>query len=406
MHEYRNLVRVNSTATKIKPLASPVPFNKYASGSRSWQAPSPLKSIAIGTKLFRCIEVAMVLTLLQGQFISSEHNSPLAQNVPAAAPLRMIEEDTTLEEKLKSASNLKGLRAGIFVVSPESGRYATLNGKDKFSAASIIKLPILVSLLAAVDSGEVKLDQVLTIREDLITGGSGILQWRPKGTKISVAETAELMMIVSDNTATNLLIDHLGGKARLNKQFTQWGLTETKINNWLADFEGTNTTSPYDLVYLMGRLDRGEILSKDSRDWLNKVMKRTRIRTLLPLGLPPGTVIGHKTGDIGGMVGDAGVVTTPDGGNYLIAVQVARPRNDRRANLLIRTISKLVYEDFAGSKSGPTLEPPVSPSEGPFETDAAAPHTVTAAQSAVGVKPAQHSSRRHTRRHSHRHTVR
>jgi len=395
---------MNSTATKVKPLASPLPIKKYYPGSRAWNAPVPLKSLSIAKKLFRCIEVATVLTFLQGQFLSSDHTSPVAsQNVPAAAPLRLIEEDTALEEKLKSASNLKGIRAGVFVARPESGRYATLNGKEKFSAASMIKLPILVSLLTAVDSGEVKKDQLLTIREDLVTGGSGFLQWRPKGTKVSVEQAAELMMIVSDNTATNLLIDHLGGKSKLNREFTLWGLTNTKINNWLADFEGTNTTSPYDLVYLLGRLDRGEILSKESLAWLNRVMQKTRIRTLLPQGLPPGTVIGHKTGDIGGMVGDAGVVTTPDGGNYLIAVQVARPRNDRRANLLIRTISKLVYEDFASSKTGPTLEQPLSPSEGPFESDTpTVPHAFEAVQSAVGVKPAARTVGRHLHRHHKR----
>jgi beta-lactamase class A len=411
MHEYRNLARSAGTTNNIRQLPSAISSNKQASGQPRPHARSLSRTTPTGWKLFRCIEVATVLIFLQGQFLPSDHNAlSIPANVQVVVPLHLTEEDTALEEKLKAVSELKGLHAGIFVAQPSSGRFANLSGKEKFSAASLIKFPILVSLLAAVDRGEVKKETLLTVREDLVTGGSGFLQWRPKGAKISVEEAAQLMMIISDNTATNLLIDHLGGKNKLNRQFTDWGLTDTKINNWLADLEGTNTTSPYDLVYLMGRVDRGDILSKESRNWLINVMRHTRIRTLLPQGLPPGTLIAHKTGDIGVMVGDAGLVTTHDGGSYLIGVQIARPRNDRRANLLIRKISKLVYDDFATAKSSvkpsPAIEPPVSPSEGPIESDTPSsvtptvPHAFEAVQNTVKVRPAEHPFRRH-RHHKH-----
>jgi beta-lactamase class A len=382
---------LDSTATKTKPLPPPVSFYKYA-GARRWFPRLAFKSFPIGKKLFRCIEVATLLTFLQGQFLPSDHDGKLTLKIgPAPAPLHLVQEDSELEERLRTASNIKGIHAGIFVANLESGQYANVNGKEKFAAASMIKLPVLVSLLAAIDSGEVKKEKLLTLREDLIAGGSGNLQWRPKGAKVSVDEAAQLMIIISDNTATNLLIDHLGGKAKLNRQFSQWGLVDTKINNWLADFEGSNTTSPYDLVYLMGRLERGEILTKDSREWLRKVMQRTRIRTLLPQGLPPGTVIAHKTGDIAGMVGDAGVVTTPDGGNYLVSVQVSRPRNDRRANLLIRTVSKLIYDDFATGKVKRTMHEPIPAGAEARDvlrgTAPAMPHEVEAVQNTVQVKP-------------------
>jgi beta-lactamase class A len=399
MHEYRNLGTAGSTATKIKPLPSSVPINKHA-GARHWYARLPIRPFPIGKKLFRCIEVATLLTFLQGQFLPSDHDGKLTLKIgPAPAPLHLAQEETTLEERIRAASDLKGIHAGVFVVELESGQYANVNGKEKFAAASMIKLPVLVSLLAAVDSGEVKKEQLLTLREDLVTGGSGFLQWRPKGAKVSVDQAAQLMMVISDNTATNLLIDHLGGKTKLNREFSQWGLTDTKINNWLADFEGSNTTSPYDLVYLMGRLDRGEILSKDSRDWLLNVMRHTRIRTLLPQGLPPGTVIAHKTGDIAGMVGDAGIVTTPDGRNYLVAVQVSRPRNDRRANLLIRTISKLIYNDFGTGKTNRCAHQPSATGSGTRDilrgTAPAIPHEVEAVQNTVQVKPASAPDQAH-----------
>lgn len=268
-----------------------------------------------------------------------------------APPVSLLYPMDELKERLEEASNIPKLRTGVFVLDPKNGRYLDLNGYDAFSAASMIKLPVLVSLLAAVDRGEIRFDQQLNVRSDLITGGSGYLQWRPVGSKCSVKETAELMIVVSDNTATNMLIDLLGGKDRINDEFRSWGLKQTEIHNFLGDFTGTNKTSPYDLVYLLARIDRGELLSPASKQWLMDVMSRTRIRTLLNPGLGPGAKIAHKTGDIGIMVGDAGIVTVASGARYIVAVQVEQ-FNDHRANALIRVLSKGIYRCFCQDGTG------------------------------------------------------
>ncbi len=306
-----------------------------------------------GFRWFRCIEIATLLTFLQGQFSPSDQlrvaNGENVQKKEIVQPFALEQEDKDLEEKLAAACDIKGLHAGVFAVSMKSGQYADFNGKESFAAASMIKVPVLASLMSAIDDGTVKQTQILEIKEKHVTGGSGYLQWRPIGSKVSVQEAAELMMVISDNTATNLLIDLLGDKKTLNRQYKEWGLTQTKINNWLGDFEGTNTTSPYDLVFLLSRIQKGDLLSEQSRNWMFQVMRRTRIRTLLPQGLGPGATIAHKTGDIAGMVGDVGLVTAPDGNQFMVSVQVTRPRNDRRANALIRTCSHLIYQSFATS---------------------------------------------------------
>jgi beta-lactamase class A len=313
---------------------------------------SKKKRLPPGQRLIRYLELATVVTVLQGQFLPIDQFSKAGiigePQIKIAAPFELVSREQALESRLKSIDSPTRMHTGVFVVEPKTGRYADLNGKDQFAAASIIKLPVLVSLLAAVDRGDVKMGQSLIIKQDLIAGGSGHLQWRPQGSKVSVREAAELMIVVSDNTATNLLIELLGGKAKLNQEFAVWGLSSTKINNLLGDFEGTNKTSPYDLVSLLSRVDRGELISEASRKWMFRIMERTKIRTLLPQGLGPGAKIAHKTGDIGGMVGDAGIVTTAQGTRYIIAVQVERPRNDRRANMLVRNISKEVYQCLIG----------------------------------------------------------
>jgi beta-lactamase class A len=212
----------------------------------------------------------------------------------------------------------------------------------------MIKVPVMVALLSAIDMHKVSMEQILTLRPELIGGGSGRLQWQPVGSRISLKQAAELMLVISDNTATNLIIDLLGGKEVVDKEFEDWGLSHTRINNFLPDLEGTNHTSPYDLIFLLGRIKRGEILSPESRQYLLAVMERCHTRTLLPHCLLPGDVIAHKTGDIGSMVGDAGLITTASGRQYFVAIQVKRPHNDLRANELVRTISAIVYSKIVG----------------------------------------------------------
>jgi beta-lactamase class A len=306
------------------------------------------KKLPPGQRLLVYLGLAGLIVFLQGYSEPAENPSASQETaVPVAAvavpPFRMNRELSELETMLRMQADKPHLRAGLFVVEPSTGSYADLNGHESYAAASMIKVPVLVAMLVALDKKMVAMDQLLTIRQDLVAGGSGYLQWRPIGTRIPLSEAAELMITHSDNTATNLIIENLGGIEPLNRQFAAWGLKETRINNLLPDFPGTNKTSPYDLAYLLGIADTGKILSADSRQFMFKIMERTRTRTLLPPGLGVGAKIAHKTGDIGGMVGDAGIVTAPAGQRYIVVAQVERPHNDRTANELIRSLSRTVY---------------------------------------------------------------
>ena len=170
------------------------------------------------------------------------------------------------------------------------------------------------------------MDDELEVTDTVKTSGSGFLQWRKSGTKYTARRTAELMMIYSDNTATNMLIDHLGGKEKLNKNFRVWGLKNTKINNYLVDIEGTNITSPYDLVYLLGRVDHGELISEGNREFMYEIMEKCRNRSMLPQGLGPGAKIVHKTGTLGKVLGDRThmnvTITHPNDDGSAVAVEI------------------------------------------------------------------------------------
>ncbi|MGB8698265.1 MAG: serine hydrolase [Thermosynechococcaceae cyanobacterium] len=262
--------------------------------------------------------------------------------VPVLDPAKEITAAKTQIQSLAAAQPDLGL--GAFFYNPDTGAYLDLAGDQPFPAASTIKLPVIIAFFQDVDAGLIRLDEQLVMRKDLIASESGAMQYQPPDTKFSALETADNMITVSDNTATNMLIDRLGGSAKLNERFKAWGLTQTVIRNPLPDLQGTNTISPKDLSTLLMKISQGELLTPHSRDRALNILRHTVTNTLLTPGLGEGATIAHKTGDIGSVVGDAGLVEMPNGQRYVATVMVKRPFNDPRAQELIRKISAITYE--------------------------------------------------------------
>lgn len=250
------------------------------------------------------------------------------------------------------------LKTGMFFLDLDTGNYLDIGGDRVFPAASTIKLPILIAFFQDLDAGKVSLDETLVMRRNLITGGSGTMQYKSAGTTFSARETVTKMITISDNTATNMIIDRLGGITKLNQRFRSWGLKDTIVRNWLADLRGTNTTSSKDMVRLLALLINNQLVSLSSREQVLDILRHTTIKTLLPAGLGPGADIADKTGDIGFLIGDAGVITMPNGKRYLAGIFVRRPYKDSRGRDFIRQVSSLVYNYLNQYTAG---TPAVSP---------------------------------------------
>jgi beta-lactamase class A len=278
--------------------------------------------------------------------------------------VKMGREITDLIGKIMPLTqNLTDLGPGVFVMDLDNGDFFNFNGGTTFSAASMIKLPILVAFFQDVDAGKIKLDEMLSIQQADIAEGSGDMQFDPVGTQYSALETATYMIITSDNTATNMIIRRMGGIEVLNRRFQQWGMQQTVMRNLLPDLEGTNTDSPKELVSLLSLLNDGKLVTMKSRDRIFDIMRRTETNTLLPSVVAPGSTVAHKTGDIGSLVGDVGIVDLPTGRRYAIAAVVKRPHNDSRAQELIRQMAAVIYEHFGGE---PVLVPsPIPPTVQP-----------------------------------------
>lgn len=273
-------------------------------------------------------------------------------------------------------ANNPNLTPGVFIVDLDNGGYVDMNASSSFPAASTIKIPILIAFFQDVDSGKIRLDEQLTMQKTMVVGGSGDMQFKPVGTKFTTLEVATKMITISDNTATNMLIARMGGIDALNQRFRSWGLTTTTIRNQLPDLQGTNTTSPKELGNLMAMVNQGNLVSMASRDRILDIMRKTVRNHLLPTGLGEGATIAHKTGDIGTMLADVGLVDLPTNKRYVVAVMVKRPNNDPRAEKLISSISGAAYRQLNQTASTSPTTPnnlPPGNSQSPFITPSFAP---------------------------------
>ncbi len=311
-----------------------------------------LRLLIVGVGIGAIVGTALSVLDPATQNTTASNSSNVEQN-QAQTPannqgLYLTQEIIPLKSTIQSlvAAN-PNLTPGILIADLDSGNYVDLNGNASFPAASTIKLPILVAFFQDVDAGKIQLNEPLVMTKEMLAGGSGDMRSKPVGSKFTALEVADKMMVISDNTATNMLIARMGGIDALNQRFRSWGLTATTLRNQLPDIQGTNTTSPKELAQVMAMVNKGQLVSNMmSRERILDIMRRNQRRHLLPKGLGAGAKIANKTGYIGAMLGDVGLIELPSGKRYVAAVMVQRPRNDPRAETLITSVSSSAYQYF------------------------------------------------------------
>ena len=242
-----------------------------------------------------------------------------------------------------------------FFLSLDNQVYADINSDKKLSAASSIKVPILIVLLTMLDKGEILWNEQLELTDDSIGSGSGWMAYQEIGKKFPMFEVASEMIRVSDNTATNLLIKRIGGINLINKKFKEIGLKNTQINNFLPDLSGTNTTTTKDLSLAIALVEDGYLLEVNSRDIFREIMRTSKTNSLIPSGILKGLgkeskdtdyhlslkgfSVLNKTGDIGIAYADTALIQTPQNSRAFASFIVKGPFNDPRSTELIRNLS-------------------------------------------------------------------
>lgn len=279
--------------------------------------------------------------------------------VPVNKHTKTIVPIVTSGELEKSKSELQQLfslypkmHVSLYVWEYSTARELNINADESFSAASIIKLPILFELFRKIDRSEKDGSNTTILSKKLLyndinkTSGSGELQYGPLNKYFSVDYLAKVMITHSDNSATNMLIEEAGGMGAINSSMRSLGLDKIELNNRLPDLEGTNKISAKQIAMLLYNLDNPNFLSDKSKITIKEYMANVQNRSLLQAGLPSEAILIHKTGDIGSMLGDAGVVYAQNGRKYIVVMLVERPHNDYTARDLIQKASKIIYDNI------------------------------------------------------------
>jgi len=220
-----------------------------------------------------------------------------------------------------------------------------------FSSASLIKVPILLAVLDHLERTNQSLDHRLEITPENVVEFSVLTE--QKVTTCTIYELLVWMIITSDNSATNVLIDYIGMEG-LNHYFSNFGLTQTKLQRKMMDFKRLeqgfdNVTTARDMAHVFTSLYRQTLLSQNNNTIAIDILSRQRIYEGLKRYLVGDVKIAHKTGGLETVDHDVGIIYT-ETVDYIIGVFVTEVSNNDEARQLIGRISKVVYNEFMGKE--------------------------------------------------------
>jgi beta-lactamase class A len=298
--------------------------------------------------------------------------------------------DTTLLDSLRSIELRSGGRLGVAAIHIESGWHTLYRGRETFPMASVAKLPMALAFMRALDAGRFRLDSAVTLgSNDHRPGGSRLFHRVMRGNySPTLHDLLEAMITESDNTACDFILRMVGGPAAADRLMGELGLDPIDITSYEGDLilrwagidpaasdsawtreriyakieaagketwdsararlvdDPTDAAPPESLARLLVLLQQGKILSRTGTDTLLAIMGRTvtgkgRIEGLLPAG----TAVAHKTGTIGSVANDVGIVTLPEGrGHLAIALLVKDSRlGVRSRDQAIASAAALIY---------------------------------------------------------------
>jgi len=298
-----------------------------------------------------------------------------------------------LEREVQRLADLSGGVMGLAAVHLESGQSVYLNPGVSFPMASSYKVPIAVEMLTRVDRRERSLEEMIALSSADIHPGSGTLSqlFQVPGVALSLRNLMELMLLISDNSATDVVLREAGGGEAVTARMRALGIEGIRVDRptslLIGDFLGVrelpedgnvsleefrrlseevspeereeaakgfdtdprDTSTPEAMARLLEMIWRGEALNRGSSDLLLDIMLRSttgqdRIKGILP----PGTEVSHKTGTIGGTTNDVGIMRLPDDAGHVVLVAFVKgsPRPVPERERAIAQVSRAVYDYF------------------------------------------------------------
>jgi beta-lactamase class A len=269
----------------------------------------------------------------------------VAQTPP---PAKTAQLRTRVEAEIRRIADAADGVVGYAIVDLTSGDRFERQADQPYPTASTIKLAILYELLKQADETRLKLDDPKPIPETLRVGGSGVLQ-QLSNPVLSLRDCAILMMMASDNTATNVVIDAVGMGA-VNARMRGLGTHALALRRRMMDTDAArrgdeNVASPADLARVLQALDRGDGLSAAARATALDLMTRP-LASPLRAGVPAGVRVASKPGSLDGVQADAGIVHL-DGRPFAIVVMTTFLADPAAGERTITEITRTAFAYFS-----------------------------------------------------------
>lgn len=211
----------------------------------------------------------------------------------------------------KKLDSIKG-NVGFYYKNLITKETITYHAEDAFQAASVIKIPIMIEIYRQIINGDLDENELFQVKKEEKLPSCGALSYLHDGLEVTLKDLCTLMIILSDNTATNMLIKRVGMQS-INETMKQLGLAKTKINRMLFDVNESargiqNYISPCEIGILFEKMYEGSLVSKEASSSMLSLLCDQRLNGKIPFYITDGTKIAHKTGEDTGITHDVGIV--------------------------------------------------------------------------------------------------
>jgi beta-lactamase class A len=254
-----------------------------------------------------------------------------------------------LQEELTAVDKgLDGVMA-LAVKDLSSGETFFIHGDEIMPQASSIKIAVLANLYLQAQQGKLKLtDEYVVRKEDLVSGSDIMLGLTPGVTRLTLRDLATMMVSVSDNSATNVLIGRVGME-NVNAMLDSLGLHATRLRRQMMDLKAAgggreNVSTPREMMTLLETIYRGKLLNKEMTADFIKVLSTHKESSLLQ-GLPDDAMAASKPGELEAVRNDSGIIFVK-GRPYILCVMTTYLRDEREGAAAIRKIAALTYSYF------------------------------------------------------------
>lgn len=257
-----------------------------------------------------------------------------------------------LMEELQAQSKTFSGDTSIVIKDLWTQKKVEINPDKQIPSASLVKLPIMAAVFQAEEEGYIKFsDKLVLKRSHKVYAKKGFYRKRT-GKNFTIKEVMEKMIITSDNTATNMIVDRLGF-VYLNEKFYEFGLSNTDFKRGIMELKlrkygVDNYTTAEDMAFLLEKIYRKELVSKKASEAMLEILKKQRVNDRIPRYLPDEVDVAHKTGTLRDTVSDVGIVFTKKG-DFIISVLTQNIKSWRTAKKFISRIADSTYWYYSKS---------------------------------------------------------